>query len=404
MKKLRLIMLLCFLLALPTNLLATEPSLSLGTLIKDTTTVNYQGISLEVYKAFDSLYIPVSTLRSLGHTITLTPDCSRVDILPSTSSTTTPSALNLKNKSFALYSGTVNLNGLDTHALMSDDRILIPLGALRQFYDITITENTYTLSPKATFPISANLKTISNNTPYDLEITISDLYWKNEFIYKNSTHTIPAYSTLERPTIAEDNTSIYITTLAKKGISDTITYTNSSTYGQTNTELFKKYYKLKYTVTLTEYGDPLDSELLTWAESTVNAKGLSSSTQYLVWTNIDKQKTFIFTGSKDNWTLLKHFVCSTGKNSTPTPKGTYKLTYKVPSFGQDHGYCCKNAFGFIGTTYLYHSILFDKTGTYLLEGRGVLGKKASDGCIRLSPENAKWFYDNLKSQTTVWIN
>ena len=112
----------------------------------------------------------------------------------------------------------------------------------------------------------------------------------------------------------------------------------------------------------------------------------------------------MFTSVDGKWQIVKHFVCSSGKPSTPTPTGTYKLTRKVPSFGQNKGYCCKNAFGFIGTTYLYHSIIFDKTGTYLLEGKGVLGKKASDGCIRLSPENSKWFYDHLISGSTVWIN
>ena len=68
------------------------------------------------------------------------------------------------------------------------------------------------------------------------------------------------------------------------------------------------------------------------------------------------------------------------------------------------GIICKYAFGFIGTTYLYHSIIYDKTGTYLLENKGVLGKKASDGCIRFSVEHAKWFYDNMISGTTVYIS
>ena len=94
----------------------------------------------------------------------------------------------------------------------------------------------------------------------------------------------------------------------------------------------------------------------------------------------------------------------TERDSTPTPTGTFALTYKVPSFGQNKGYCCKYAFGFIGTNYLYHSIIFDRTGTYLLEGKGVLGKKASQGCIRFSAENAKWFYDHLISGSTVYIS
>ena len=152
------------------------------------------------------------------------------------------------------------------------------------------------------------------------------------------------------------------------------------------------------------FGDYIEVDKIAAAEKFVNDKGLSSPTKYLIWTSIAEQRTYIFTGSKQNWKLYKTFICSTGKTKTPTPTGTYALTYKVPSFGQNKGYCCKYAFGFIGTTYLYHSIIFDKTGTYLLENKGVLGQKASDGCIRFSPDNAKWFYDNMITKSTVYIN
>lgn len=141
-----------------------------------------------------------------------------------------------------------------------------------------------------------------------------------------------------------------------------------------------------------------------WAEDTVNTKNLHSTTPYLVWTNIASQKTYIFEGSQGHWQLIKHFVCSTGRDHTPTPKGEFQLTRKVPYFGVEKGYRCKNAFGFIGTTYLYHSIIFDKSGSYLLEDKGVLGTKASEGCIRFSVENSEWFYNNMVSGTKVWIN
>ena len=53
---------------------------------------------------------------------------------------------------------------------------------------------------------------------------------------------------------------------------------------------------------------------------------------------------------------------------------------------------CKTGFKY--GDYLYHSILLDETGTYVLEGN-VLGKRASQGCIRFSLEDSKWFYDTI---------
>lgn len=139
-------------------------------------------------------------------------------------------------------------------------------------------------------------------------------------------------------------------------------------------------------------------------EDHINATQLDSDTNWLVWTSLIRQETYVFKKNKDVWKLEKRLLSSSGAPRTPSPKGFYKLTMKVPSFGQNKGYMCKTAFGFIGTNYLYHSLVFDITGSYLLGGKGVLGTMVSNGCIRFSPEEAKWFYDNLEPNTTVWIN
>lgn len=147
-----------------------------------------------------------------------------------------------------------------------------------------------------------------------------------------------------------------------------------------------------------EKGVPTTEEI----ESFINNQNISSKTQYLVWTDLYRQRTYIFKGSKNNWKLIKNFLCSTGKNRTPTPKGLYELQAKVPYFGVDKGYMCKNAFQ-IYDDYLYHSIIFDKTGKKPLEGKGVLGHQASEGCIRFSEEDSLWFYNNMTKGTRVWI-
>ncbi len=137
-------------------------------------------------------------------------------------------------------------------------------------------------------------------------------------------------------------------------------------------------------------------------ESYINRQNIDSKTQYLVWTDLHRQRTYIFKGSKNNWKLIKNFLCSTGRNKTPTPKGLFELQAKIPYFGIEKGYRCKNAFQIYGD-YLYHSIIFDKTGSKALEGKGVLGHQASEGCIRFTEEDSAWFYNTMTKGTRVWI-
>ena len=138
-------------------------------------------------------------------------------------------------------------------------------------------------------------------------------------------------------------------------------------------------------------------------EAYINGKDFSSKTDYFVWTDVYRQRTYVFKGSKNNWKLIKNFQCSTGKDTHLTPVGRYTLNVKVPSFGTNR-YRAKNAYAFIGTSYLYHSVLYDPTGSYLLSGWGSLGNKASSGCIRLSPESSVWFYKTLPIGTGIFIN
>ena len=53
--------------------------------------------------------------------------------------------------------------------------------------------------------------------------------------------------------------------------------------------------------------------------------------------------------------------------------------------------------------YMYHSILFDKSGKYIKSGQYELGSKASHGCVRLSEKDSAWLYTHIPVNTTVWI-
>lgn len=377
---------------------------SLGLFEEGTVKLAYYDVILNTYNAHGTNYVAVSDLRLLGCDVSYTPSPKMINILPPScwQQTTTAPCANINLSSYAFYDGDVYLGNLKTCALLSDNRVFIPVAALSDLGSLNISDGICTFTPLLAPPVMVTDTYILNLTSSPIETTVIDLYWSNEALVLSNTYALAPGEILERTPLSEDNT-LYITSFVQTATGDDLNYTNSSYRGQLNTSLLERYVRLKDHAFLEDYGDPITFEEVIAAEDFINSKNLSSPTQYLVWTNIAEQKTYIFTGSQNNWSLLKCFICSTGRDHTPTPTGTYALTYKVSSFGQSKGYCCKYAFGFIGTTYLYHSIIYDKTGTYLLEGHGVLGKKASQGCIRFSPENAKWFYDHLISKTTVYI-
>lgn len=381
----------------------------LGQLTPSKVKLVYDGVVLNTYHIHDANYVAVSDLRQFGFQTSYLATKKTVNIIPTTYHATTSQSLNIKSKDYALYEGTVYLGNMKSQALICGNSTLIPIAALRQLGTLNISDDIAYFTPTGEPPIKVTEKEIINLSDVSLNVSVLDLYWDHKEVTQNASYMLSPGETLERFPLKKNKDCIYITSLVRSVQGDGIDYTNNSYNGQLNIPLMKQYTaakeaKIAEAKMVNIYGDPITMAQVTQAENLVNSKGLSSPTSYLVWTNIGQQKTYIFTGSKGKWQLTKCFICSTGRDRTPTPKGTFALTQKVPSFGQAKGYCCKYAFGFIGTSYLYHSIIYDKTGSYLLENKGVLGRKASEGCIRFSTEHAKWFYNNLLSGTTVYIS
>lgn len=127
-------------------------------------------------------------------------------------------------------------------------------------------------------------------------------------------------------------------------------------------------------------------------------KSNSSKTKYYIVVDRDNTRTMIFKGSKNTWVPYKLWLCSPGKKSTPTPKGSYTIKAKGYSFGR--GYTCYYYTQFKGD-YLFHSVLYKKGTRKILDGR--LGKKLSHGCVRLSISNAKWIYKYIPRGTKLLI-
>ena len=126
---------------------------------------------------------------------------------------------------------------------------------------------------------------------------------------------------------------------------------------------------------------------------------------YKIIVDIGDQRVYVGkwngSGYKD---LVKKFKCSTGKDSTPTPTGTYQSGGKAGGewyYFKDFNCYAKWATRFVGGI-LLHSVTYNShkrpSGSV-----SSLGRKASHGCIRLSVEDAKWIYDNCPRGTTVVI-
>ena len=141
-------------------------------------------------------------------------------------------------------------------------------------------------------------------------------------------------------------------------------------------------------------------DYLSNAESFINSKNINSSSVYLIWVDTDHFKTNIFKKSKNSWTLYKIFLCTICKPWEPTIKGTFFVGVKGYSFGENRGFRCLY-YTQIKGNYLFHSIVYYLDGT-IKDDR--LGMQLTDGCIRLSTENAKWIYDNIPGGTTIFIN
>ena len=125
-------------------------------------------------------------------------------------------------------------------------------------------------------------------------------------------------------------------------------------------------------------------------EKFVNDRGLSSGTAYLVWVSQYTQQVTLFTKKNGKWAQYACWETSTGKPSTPSVVGDFKVHKKMK---KRHGIPYWTAF------YSTMSIHTKPAG----KSAKKLGTPKSGGCVRVEKANAKWAYPNLKKGTRVVI-
>ena len=126
-----------------------------------------------------------------------------------------------------------------------------------------------------------------------------------------------------------------------------------------------------------------------------------SETNYYIWTDIDRQLTYIFEGGTGNWSLKYAWECATGTNFSPTTRGHYTISDRGSWFFTERLNSGLKWWTRFNGGYVFHSVTYTKEGLLYDD---TLGVRASAGCVRLATENAKWIYDNIPEGTGVWVH
>lgn len=130
--------------------------------------------------------------------------------------------------------------------------------------------------------------------------------------------------------------------------------------------------------------------------------------QYQIEVDTNKQKVYVYTyDENDEYTeLVRTMTCSTGRNSTPTPAGTFTNTGRGARwhYFKKFGTWAQYAW-YIDGDIMFHSVLFnsDDEDTLVKSTVRALGSKASHGCVRLQVEDAKWIWNNCEAHTKVIV-
>lgn len=163
------------------------------------------------------------------------------------------------------------------------------------------------------------------------------------------------------------------------------------------------YFQKKHGLTETGIADRATQEML------FSAKALEAEEYvfpYKILVDISDQRVYVGQWTGAGYTkLVKTFICSTGKNETPTPLGTYQAGGKAGGewyYFKDFNCYAKWAYRIVGGI-LFHSVVYSSSKQLRRSTVSNLGRKASHGCVRLKVEDAKWIYDNCARGTTVYI-
>ena len=128
---------------------------------------------------------------------------------------------------------------------------------------------------------------------------------------------------------------------------------------------------------------------------------------YVLKVSTDDQRVYVYAPDRNGeyTDLVRTMKCSTGRNSSPTPKGTYTDTAQGARWHFFKKFNCWAQYAFyIEGDIMFHSVLYNQKGGKVTQSSvNHLGSKASHGCVRLSVEDAKWIWTNCPANTKVIV-
>lgn len=355
------------------------------------------------------------------------------------------------------------MDNLRTFSIQVGECTLVPLEVLYQHHEISLEGNYYcvrTLLEDYGQYLSMTDNALTNESDYPLWVSFTEVYLKDQTITQKNMEQVFLEPGGSIPRKLDEQSGIYLSAYITQVNEWQSQRGRGGDYGQCNQAIYEQHYNYVRLIALEKcfppfivkgkmnyatgpfkkgdeveiwrseknsyvvikdkndkkynvYGGAVTIPSETWVatpqvntkdlEEYMNLKRMESATAYLLWTDLARQRTYVFKGSVGKWQLEKTMICSSGKNHSLTPRGLYKTLYQVPYFGEERGFMCKHGI-VIYRDYMYHSILFDKTGKYPKESVYQLGQRHSHGCIRLSEPDSQWLYENIPTHTTVWIN
>jgi len=173
-----------------------------------------------------------------------------------------------------------------------------------------------------------------------------------------------------------------------------------------STALALKYFQRKHGLQETGVADEATQRKLYSADA---KKSEGYVFPYMLVVDISDQRVYVYGWDGGGYNKkVGSMICSTGKDETPTPTGTYQAWGKTGLqdgqwyYFKEFNCYAKYAFGIVGGI-LFHSVTYNKDKKLNRGSVSNLGRKASHGCIRLEVDKAKWIYNNCPNGTTVVI-